>query len=367
MSADSSTGQKKSPFKKPTQDDGKGKNVEEVKKNFKKEFKVKAGDKKLPKGIVGTAAPVIVQQAKTNRGKSAQKPPAPKNNSPQPQPSPSLTSSTSPVGNCRTFADWSAAQGAPPIDPQLVTRYLQEEIKPKVDQLTKSNNSYSYLPVMYQEALSDAVTRNSANGVDGTCAIFRESVDYSQGLVQTTQSSKDEREKKEVSRTAREKEAVAKARKRGLGEKWGPYNEDLKYKGKDIFHQHVPAGSSTITAALKSQSILDAVYHTDKAFWVATQDFTLGSSEGKTEMRYYFTPAGAKSLMEDYLLCASGDFADDNEQKWAGETAHPFYTLWKANELGAYGIGASRLEELAGSVQRIEAWDSEGHQIVLDD
>jgi hypothetical protein len=220
---------------------------------------------------------------------------------------------------------------------------------------------------MYEDALAVAVAFDSSADIDNACEILRESVDSSLGLVQTVQSSRDERENKEVRRTAEKKEAVAKARTRGLGKKWGPYNKDLQHKeGKNVFHQHVPAGSSTIAAALESQNILAAVYHTDKAFWVATDDFTLGSSLGKTEMRYHFSSAGAKSLMEDYLLCSSGDFADDNEEDWVGETAHPFYTLWKANEVGAYGIGASRLAELARFVVRIEAWDSEGNQIVLD-
>lgn len=372
MSTGSSTGQKpgqkKSPFDKtPTQN--KSKTGEAVKDGLRAKG-VGKGETPIPKGLQKNAATVAVQQAKTKRGKPAEKTPvtpAPRDNSPQPQPS-SSPSSTSPLG-CRTFADWSAAQtGAPPIDKNFVTRYLKDEIRPKVDQLTKSNKSfYGYLSGMYEEALSAAVSSGSPEEVDGACAILLESVNSSLGLVQTVQSSKVERERKEVSRTAQEKEAVAKERKPGLGKKWGQYNKDLVYQDQTVFSQYVPADTHTIAAALKSQNIMDAVFHKGKAFWVGIPgSFELASYAGKAEMRYHFSEAGAKSLMEDYLLCASGDFADDNDQTWAGESAHPFYTLWKANEVGAYGIGASRLAELAGSVTLIEAFDPQGKKIVLD-
>lgn len=241
-------------------------------------------------------------------------------------------------------------------------------MKPGVDQLTESNNTYSYLSEMYEQALLSAADGfNGADEVDTAYEALRDSVTLSLGVVQTVQSSKDEREKNAASRSAQEKERAAKGRVAGLGKKWGLYNKDLVHKDTNVFYQYVPPGSATIVAALTSQSILDAVFHKGKAFWVGIPGtFELSSSAGKTEMRYHFSEAGARSLMEDYLLCASGDFAEDNEEEWVGESAHPLYTLWKANEIGAYGIGAIRLEELAGSVVLIEAFDSGGKKIVVD-
>lgn len=162
------------------------------------------------------------------------------------------------------------------------------------------------------------------------------------------------------------KQDIVAARKPGLGKKWGLYNEKLKHKkGHNMFRQYVPAGADTVQHALRSRNILDAVYHQDKAFWISTQDFKIASSAGKDEMRYYFSEEGARSLMEDYLICASGDFDDDNEQKFTGETSCPFFTLWKSNEVGAYGIGSERLKELAHYVEKIEAFDSAGKPIAL--
>lgn len=150
----------------------------------------------------------------------------------------------------------------------------------------------------------------------------------------------------------------------GLGTKWGPYNKDLKWKGQTEFHQNVPMGSETIEKSLRSQNLTDAVFHEDKAFWVADpKKYKLASASGKALMKYKFTPKGAKSLMEDYLICGSGDFAEDNEEQWVGETAHPDYTIWKANEVGAYGIGAARLAELQKHLVSIEAEDPSGKKI----
>jgi len=141
----------------------------------------------------------------------------------------------------------------------------------------------------------------------------------------------------------------------GLGTKWGPYREKLKWKGQVRFVQHVPPDAPSIEACMKSQDLLDAVHHDGKAFWVADPaQFKLSSSAGKTMMIYTFTPDGARSLMEDYLLCSSGDFAEHNEEEWSGETAHPDYTLWKTSEIGAYGIGSTRLKQLASTCIKIE-------------
>ncbi len=182
--------------------------------------------------------------------------------------------------------------------------------------------------------------------------------------------AKEQRERErllqERERIRQEKQAASANRKKGLGNKWGVHNASLKRAKQVMFAQHVPAGAATITNALRSQNISDAVYHLDKAFWVADPSkFELGSANGKSRMEYTFTAEGARSLMEDYLICGSGDYLDDNEEPWAGETAHPYYTIWKANEVGAYGIGSERLKELAGKVQRIRAFDPEDKEIKI--
>lgn len=82
-------------------------------------------------------------------------------------------------------------------------------------------------------------------------------------------------------------------------------------------------------------------------------------------MVYTFTPEGARSLMEEKLICGSGDFSEDNPEPWVGETAHPDYTIWKTNELGAYGVGTNRLAELRGYVTKIEAFDDKGKKITI--
>ena len=68
-------------------------------------------------------------------------------------------------------------------------------------------------------------------------------------------------------------------------------------------------------------------------------------------------------MMEDKLICGSGDFSDDNPDPWEGEAAHPGYAIWKTNELGAYGIGSDRLRELSVYVTKIEAFDGKGKKI----
>lgn len=139
--------------------------------------------------------------------------------------------------------------------------------------------------------------------------------------------------------------------------KWGDYNKPLAaLAGNTKFLQLVPANSKTVEMALKSQNILDAVYHKGKAFWVTAEnsDYRLAASSGKVLMIYTFSSAGAKSLMQDALLCGSGDYAEDNEEEWLGEAYHPDYTIWKTNEIGAFGIGANRLAALASSCEKIE-------------
>lgn len=172
---------------------------------------------------------------------------------------------------------------------------------------------------------------------------------------------KKESEKKKVDPPAKTPTAQGPV---GLGTKWGKYNNALQWKGQTEFHQNVPMGSETIEKSLRSQNLADAVFHTDKAFWIADpKKYKLASASGKALMKYKFTPKGAKSLMEDYLICGSGDFAEDNEEEWVGETAHPDYTIWKANEVGAYGIGANRLAELQKHLESIEAEDPSGKKI----
>lgn len=146
--------------------------------------------------------------------------------------------------------------------------------------------------------------------------------------------------------------------------KWGVYADKLKYNNKTQFMQHVPENSETIKKSLESQNILDAVYNPKKAFWLADpKQFKLASSAGKVMMVYTFSSAGARSLMEDALICGSGDFDADNPEPWVGEASHPNYTIWKTNELGAYGVGANRLKTLSGQVQKIQAYDSKGKEI----
>jgi len=178
-----------------------------------------------------------------------------------------------------------------------------------------------------------------------------------QSLESYTEMKGAEKAKSEQAKERKLQEQAKKAteRKRGLGAKWGKYNNDLKFSGNCVFSQYVPAKAKSIDASVKSQNILDAVYHTDKAFWVADPRFKLSKVQDKVKMEYTFTKEGARSLMEDYLICGSGDFNDDNEEEWGGETCHPYYTIWKTNEIGAYGIGSKRLEELSGTVTSIKA------------
>jgi hypothetical protein len=107
--------------------------------------------------------------------------------------------------------------------------------------------------------------------------------------------------------------------------------------------------------------LLDAVHHAGKAFWVSVPGkYKLASAVGKSLMVYEFTPEGARSLMENYLICGSGDFAEANEETWVGETSHPNYTIWKTDELGAYGIGPDRLAVLAEQIVSIKAYTKLG-------
>jgi len=171
---------------------------------------------------------------------------------------------------------------------------------------------------------------------------------------------------RERAKKRQEQAEHAKLRKLGLGDKWGKHRDALKYKSQTTFTQYVPEGAQTIVACLKSQNILDAVYHKDKAFWLADpKQFALGSANGKVLMVYTFSSEGAKSLMEDYLICGSEDYDDDNAEPWTGETGHPYYTIWKTNELGAYGVGAARLVELAGKVTKIEAYNADDKKIEI--
>jgi hypothetical protein len=143
----------------------------------------------------------------------------------------------------------------------------------------------------------------------------------------------------------------------GLQNKWGNHNQNLAALATNTqFVQLVPKNAATIQKSVKSQNILDAVYHTDKAFWMAAEKsgYRLGDSADKVMVRYTFTSAGAQSLMQDYLICGSGDYAEDNEEQWKGETAHPNYTIWKTNEIGAFGVGANRLRQLASKCIKIE-------------
>jgi hypothetical protein len=133
------------------------------------------------------------------------------------------------------------------------------------------------------------------------------------------------------------------------------------------FYQFVPNGAATAVAAVRTQDIRDAVYHTGKAFWLADpQNYEISSAKGKTRMEYTFTGTGAKSMWEDHLLCASGDYPEVNLEPWAGEARHPYFSLWKVNEIGARGVGEQRLEELADSVVSIRAFDASGTEITAD-
>ena len=141
----------------------------------------------------------------------------------------------------------------------------------------------------------------------------------------------------------------------GLDGKWGRHREALAFDGQTKFVQFVPADADSIARCMASQRLSDAVYNTNKAFWISNEKkYTIASSGGKRKMIYTFTPEGARSLVEDYLICGSGDYAEDNEEEWMGETAHPDYTIWKTNEIGAYGVGFNRLRVLEGQCERIE-------------
>ncbi len=182
-----------------------------------------------------------------------------------------------------------------------------------------------------------------------------------------TKNDPDTQAREAQKRLRAQKAGSAGGRRRGLGDKWGTYNKDLKRTNQLTFVQHVPEGAATIEACLRSGSICDALYNPQKAFWLADPArFKLGSAAGKFRMEYTFNAAGAQSLMEDYLICGSGDFSTDNEEPWVGETQHPYYTIWKTNELGAYGVGSARLEELRGFVQSIKAFDPQDKEIKFE-
>jgi hypothetical protein len=142
----------------------------------------------------------------------------------------------------------------------------------------------------------------------------------------------------------------------GLGTKWGKHRDLLAFDGQLKYVQFVPEGAPSIERCIASQKITDAVYNPSKAFWISNEKkYTIASAGGKTKMIYTFTGAGAKSLVEDYLICGSGDYSEDNEEEWTGETAHPNYTIWKTNEIGAYGVGNARLAALEQYCIKIEA------------
>jgi hypothetical protein len=82
---------------------------------------------------------------------------------------------------------------------------------------------------------------------------------------------------------------------------------------------------------------------------IKTSKYDLGSAAGKVRMEYTFTPAGARSLFEDNLVC-------HNVGQRIDETGFPDHTLWKSTEEGARGIGNSRLRGLAGECKKIEAY-----------
>lgn len=146
----------------------------------------------------------------------------------------------------------------------------------------------------------------------------------------------------------------SKSKKGGSKGKWGAYAELLRWNGRTVsFYQHVPKGAASIERSVESQQLVDAVYNPRKAFWVSDGSYELGSSKGKSLMEYTFTTEGARSLLEDSLICGSGDFEDDNPEVWAGETAHPNCTIWKTNEMGARGIGYNRLQALQSQLVRI--------------
>ena len=147
----------------------------------------------------------------------------------------------------------------------------------------------------------------------------------------------------------------SKSKKGGSKGKWGVYADALKWNGKTVsFQQYVPNGADSIERALESQQLVDAVYNPRKAFWVSDGSYKLSSSKGKTLMEYTFTKEGARSLLEDSLICGSGDFADDNPEVWVGEAAHPNCTIWKTNEMGARGIGYNRLQALQSELVSIK-------------
>jgi hypothetical protein len=134
------------------------------------------------------------------------------------------------------------------------------------------------------------------------------------------------------------------------------YEKFLKLKNYGnccVFRQYVPVDAASIQKALKSQKITDAVYNEEKAFWVVINNskYDLSDASGKVRMEYTFSAEGARSLFEDKLVC-------QNVGQRVGETEVPDGTLWKTVEEGARGIGKSRLKELEGSCQKIEAYQS---------
>lgn len=136
---------------------------------------------------------------------------------------------------------------------------------------------------------------------------------------------------------------------------------DWKRCGEPVeFTQIIPADSSSVKAALKSQKITSAIHtkNPNKAFWVSAKG---GAHEKQqtakhTKMVYTFTKDGARSLFEDNLLCQSGGDR-------IGEADYPKWTLWKTTEEGARGIGATRLKDLEDSCKKIQAFDNKGKEI----
>ncbi|MGK6319596.1 eCIS core domain-containing protein [Sphingomonas sp. DT-204] len=148
------------------------------------------------------------------------------------------------------------------------------------------------------------------------------------------------------------------------GGKWSEVKGGPSSSKTVTFHQYVPEDAATIQQALRSQRLSEAAYIKRKAMWVADPTrYKLSSANGKVRMEYTFTAEGAKSLMEEYLLCASGDFVDENPEPWRGEAQHPDYTLWKLNESGAYGIGERRRQQLDAHIVSIRAFDSKDREI----
>ncbi|WP_144394551.1 hypothetical protein [Pleionea sediminis] len=133
-------------------------------------------------------------------------------------------------------------------------------------------------------------------------------------------------------------------------ESWGAFGRDLqKLSNETTFVQAVPSNSKSLEA-IKSQNIFDAIYNGNKAFWIAAKNGAYKLNESSKDdfvyIQYDFPKEFAKDLVLNSLV--DGSSTHDGSEPFKGESQHPEFTIVKTNEVGAFGVGYYRLQDLVG-------------------